>query len=418
MAGRRALHVAGLVAGLAALGAGGAWASDHIDGSGAVNRPTADLTDLFAFTAGDGSGRLVVILNAVTAAQPWESPATEATFDIVIGAIADETLALLPDPRFRLNCNWTETAAVCDTSTGARIEAPLGVIADPAPLRLFAGRRSDPFVLNGIWAGELALRDAIPTPFDANILEGFNVFALVAEIDIAAVMPELAGRALAIGAEVRVRDGGPILDRLGRPEIANIALQSNTGPDLRDALNSHPALGLPDPFRSTLRTRLRENLDRYDAMDPAPYAVDKDALAAILTEDFLAIDPRLPCTGARYFDLEGTLLAGMPATRCGGRPLGQDVIDAVYGLMILGDASLEIADGAATPTQPPAGAFPWLAVPNTGAVATLQAIAGRGISDLSAPGQGRLVMAAILGALGIGLVFVARAAVRRIRRRR
>jgi hypothetical protein len=86
--------------------------------------------------------------------------------------------------------------------------------------------------------------------------------------------------------------------------------------------------------------------------------------------------------------------------------------------MILGDASLEIADGAATPTQPPAGAFPWLAVPNTGAVATLQAIAGRGISDLSAPGQGRLVMAAILGALGIGLVFVARAAVRRIRRRR
>jgi len=417
MARHRAIQVAGLAAAFLAAAAPLARATDHIDGSRAVNAPTVDLTDLYAFKDA-GEDRLVLILNAITAAQPWERPAPDAVFDIVIGALAEGTLDLVPGDPFRLSCGWTEAAAICDTSAGARIEAPLGAIADPAPLRLFAGRRSDPFVLNGVWAGELALRDTIPAPFDANIIDRFNTFALVVEIDIVSVMPGFEGHALAIGAEVRDRASGRILDRLGRPEIANIALQSNAGPDLRDALNSHPALILPDPFRTEMRTRLRENLERYDAMDPAPFAVDKDALAGILADDFLVIDPRLPCAGARYFDLERARLAGAPATRCGGRPLGQDVIDAVYGLMIHGDPAREVADGAATPTRPPLAAFPWLAAPETGPRAFAAALIGRGISDLSAPGHGRTVVLAILGMAALGVIVLAvRLLGRRARRR-
>lgn len=413
MQSQREIRSAGLTAAFLAAATSLAYATDHIDGAHAVNAPTVDLTDLYAFKD-THEDRLVLILNAITAAQPWERPAPDAAFDIVIGALAEGTLELMPEDPFRLSCSWTDASAICETSAGSRIEAPLiGAIADPAPLRLFAGRRSDPFVLNGIWAGELALRDKIPAPFDANIIERFNTYALVAEIDIAAVMPAMADRALAIGAEVRDRASGRVLDRIGRPEIANIALQSNTGPDLRDTLNSYPALILPVAFRAEMRARLRENLDRYDAMDPAPFAVDKDALARILADDFLVIDPRLPCAGARYFDLESALLAGTQALQCGGRPLGQDVIDAVYGLMIHGDPTREVADGASTPTRPPGDAFPWLAEPNTGPHALLAALVGRGISDFSAPGRGRTVVLALLAVAALGALVLVGLVLRR-----
>jgi hypothetical protein len=393
-----------LLAGATAFIASAVAATDHIDGSITVNSPTIDLTDLYAFTAGEHQERLVVVLDIITATQAWERPDPSASFEIVFGTLTrDEgvsTLQLLAQPRYRLRCSWQAQIASCEGPNGT-VDAPLGVVLDQAPLRLFAGLRSDPFVLNGVWASELAMNDSIPAPFDSNIIHGFNVYSLVAEIDIAALMPGLLGQAIALGAEVRDASGEQILDRIGRPEIANIALQSNTGPDLRDELNSFPALSLPDPFRSTVRTRVRENLDRYDAMDPTPYLSDKDVLAEILADDFLTIDPALPCDGARYFDLETAVLEGRQAENCGGRPLEQDIIDTVYGLLIRGSAYDPIVDGTATPTRTASASFPYLAAPNTGVNATVLALTGRGLSLLSVPGPGRV---GVLIGIGVSVV--------------
>lgn len=421
MAQRKNALVGFLLAGVTALGANAVAATDHIDGVRTVNSPTIDLTDLYAFTSGAGQESLVVILNVITATQAWERPDPSARFEIVFGATARDGLAgrfqVLSQPRYRLSCRWQAHGAACEGPDATMVQAPLGVVSGPAPLRLFAGPRSDPFVLNGLWAGQLALNDRIPEPFDSNIIQGFNVYSLVAEIDIAALMPGLLGHAIALGAEVRDASGEKILDRIGRPEIANIALQSNTGPDLRDDLNRFPALSLPNPFRRLVQARLRENLDRYDAMDPAPYRSDKDVLAEILADDFLTIDPALPCDGARYFDLETAALEARQATGCGGRPLEHDIVDSVYGLLIHGNVQDVIADGAAMP-KPAAGAvFPYLAKPNTGFHAIALAFTGRALSLLSVPGPGRVGVLIGIGASVLALFVLLFIAARRMWRR-
>lgn len=391
-----------LLAGITNINANAVGATDHIDGSITVNSPTIDLTDLYAFTSVEKQERLVVVLNIINATQAWERPDPSARFEIVFGAMKRVGHRFMSQhvlqPRYRISCRWQAHVATCEGPDDMMVVVPLGVMLDPGPLRLFAGLRSDPFVLNGLWARELAKNDSIPAPFDTNIIRGFNVYSLVAEIDIAALMPGLLGHVIALGAEVRDVSGEQILDRIGRPEIANLALQSNVGPDLRDELNRFPALTLPDPFRDTMRRRIRENLDRYDAMDPAPYRSDKDVLAELLADDFLTIDPALPCDGARYFDLETAFLEGRQATHCGGRPLDQDIVDSVYGLLILGSAYDVIEDGTTMPTRAISADFPYLAAPNSGFDATVLGLTGRILSLLSVSGRGRVGVLLGLGA--------------------
>lgn len=406
--------------------AGVGQATDHIDGSLAVNAPRADLTDLYAFTAGPMQARLVVILDIITAAQPWERPAPDTAFEVVIaGAETDPAVGpalVASGPRHVLGCHFEQAAASCSVTVagavGAQLTVPLGTAAEVPGLRVFVGKRSDPFVLNGVWAAELAAKDQIPAPSSWNIIQGLNVFSIIAEIDRASLLGQLDGQVLALGAQARDLATGQIFDRVGRPEIANIALQSNTGPDLRDDLNRAPALDLPPSLHAAMMARLRANLDRYDAMDPAPFAVNKDALAAILAEDLLAIDPALPCEGAGYFDLEYALLRDVTPDRCGGRPVSEDVIDTVYGLLIRGDPGQRVSDGASTPTRPATDAFPYLAKPNAGPEGVYFALRGRMLGALSAPGQARnLALVAIAAAL-LALIALVWAAVRSILRRR
>lgn len=398
-----------------------ASATDHIDGGMAVGQPTTDLTDLYAFTAGEDQQRLVIILNAVTAATDGTPPAPDATFNILIGSAtpdADSARFQLSDAdAFRISCTWGTPEVQCTTSSGLEFETSLSALNDPADIRFFAGLRSDPFNLNGRWAVEVQSGTTIPAPFDSNVIYGLNVYGLVLDIDLARVLPDLRDTVLAIGADVR--DGsGAIHDRIGRPEIANIALQQPGGDDLRNALNSEPALHLSAPVHADVLQRLRANLDRYDALDPQPFLSDKDALAGLLADDFLTIDPRLPCTSAQFFDLETALLSGTAATQCGGRPLDQDIIDAVYGLLIYGDATQDVPDGADTATVPSLDAFPYLAPPNTGWQSVVRARAARVLADVSVPGPKRTQVALVAGFGLLGVLALIAVLLRRLISRR
>ncbi|OAN79453.1 hypothetical protein A8B78_12035 [Jannaschia sp. EhC01] len=420
---KRASHHAVLLSlvACATLAASAAVATDHIDGGMSVDQPATDLTDLYAFTVAEDAQRLVIILNTVTAATDGARPAPDATFNIFIDSVAPDEESVRFQPRgdtpFRISCTWQDTGVRCTTSSGRQIETALLAVSDPADLRIFAGLRSDPFVLNGRWAVALQNGTTIPAPYDSNVIFGLNVYALVLEIDIASVLPDLRDSVLAIGADVR-NGAGEVQDRIGRPEIANIALQLPGNADMRDALNREPAPYMSTAFRDQIAGLLRADLDRYDAFDPQPYQTDKDALAGLLADDFLTIDPRLPCSGARYFDLETALLSGTSATYCGGRPLDQDVIDAVYGLLIHGTTAQEVSDGADTATHPPLATFPYLAPPNTGWQSALRARAARALANVSVPGPKRIQTAVFGGVFLLAILTVIIVGIRRLIARR
>lgn len=377
-------------------------ATDHIDGAFTVENPRVDLTDLYAFVKNDSPKTLVVVLNVITAAQVWERPDENIAFEVLISpAKFDEVEKLINfslDQQYKLSCVWQRSKFNCSSSTGTKVSGAINSENSQAGLRVFAGKRSDPFVLNGVWAAELAASNKIPEPFASNIIKNFNVYSIVAELDLVNELKTNELGTLAIGGQARNLATNLILDRIGRPEIANVVLQSNTGQDLRNLLNSEQALAVGSDLQSIIRQRIRENLDRYDQMDPAQFETDKDKLSDILSRDFLTIDLRLPCLDMTYFSLEAALLSGEKAQSCGGRSLEQDIIDSVYGLMVTGNPNNAISDGASTPTKPLKGEFPYLAEPNLGPKAILYSLAGRMISDLSVSGYKRTIM--ILVGLG------------------
>ena len=386
-----------------------AHATDHIDGAFSVANPKVDLTDLYAFTSEVDPSKLIVILNVITAAQPWERPDENVAFEILISPAAFEgksqSITANVDEAYRLSCYWSKTKVDCASSSDTKLSTAVNQENSEDGLRVFAGKRSDPFVLNGAWAAELAVKNEIPESFNDNIIQNFNVFSIVVEFTLSQEIPWYKKRILAIGGQARNLETNLILDRIGRPEIANIVLQSNSGEDLREALNTVPALSVHSGLYGPMLNRIRENLDRYDRMSPTEFETNKDELAVILAHDFLTIDPNLPCGTAQYFDLEYALLLGRSALACGGRPIDQDVIDSVYGLMVSGNPYNHISDGVNEPTKPNTAEFPYLSEPNEGPKAFIYAAVGRILSDLSVAGSKRIAVSVV--ALAIILVVLA-----------
>ena len=381
-------------------------ATDHIDGVFTVENPRIDLSDLYAFVKNDSPEKLVVVLNIITAAQVWERPDEDVAFEVLIrSANIDEVekeINLSFEQKYKLSCVWQRSKFNCSSSTGTEVSGAINSENSQAGLRVFAGKRSDPFILNGAWAAKLAASNKIPEPFESNIIKNFNVYSIVAELDLVNELKINKLNTLAIGGQARNTETNLILDRIGRPEIANVVLQSKKGKDLRSLLNSEQALVVGSDLQIIIRQRIRENLDRYDQMEPAQYETDKDKLSNILSRDFLTIDPRLPCLDTSYFSLEAALLSDEKPQSCGGRSLKQDIIDSVYGLMVTGNPNNPISDGANTPTKPLKGEFPYLAEPNVGPKALLYSLVGRTISDLSVSGYKRTIV--MLSGLGCMLI--------------
>src|SRR5260370_39449835 len=47
--------------------------SDHISGPRALSDPIADITDVYAFPSPERSGRLVLVMNTLPFAKPWDA---------------------------------------------------------------------------------------------------------------------------------------------------------------------------------------------------------------------------------------------------------------------------------------------------------------------------------------------------------
>ena len=162
----------------------------------------------------------------------------------------------------------------CTSSTGEsvsfRVNDPQG--GSGAGLRVFAGTRWDPFIMDARAAlATLATHELAFTDQGSIFLDGKNVLSLVIELDAA-----LLGGASLVGVVAETLTRGTVnvrIERVGRPEVKNMMLapkefdQVNRDLEIRDLYNMEDAFHLGDSYGGAYRARLNANLAFWDGLD-------------------------------------------------------------------------------------------------------------------------------------------------------
>ena len=366
---------------------GSALASDHIDGPVTKSAPFADLSDLYAFP-GAGGDSLVIALNAYPIAPASAHPAEGVSYAIVLRKARTAEASFETSDEIRIDCTFKAReepyGVTCRTSSGLTASAEQDADTSTGDFPLFFGRRSDPFFFDGAWSQTVSTGATLPPPGAENTMSSLNVLSLVIELRRAQLF---AGDfdLLAIAAEAQgQRREGQVqrFDRLGRPEITNVSLVAHgSEEDLRDEYNA------AEPFATlergdAYRARLAKNIAYYDALDGRTdwEPGEPERMAALLIDDFLVVDIAKPCSGDNFLEIERALLRGEPHETCGGRKLGDDVMDRLYGLYI-NAGTAPLGDGVSMPDAVPLEAFPYLAPPATGLWACIKALIGDSKAD-------------------------------------
>jgi hypothetical protein len=190
MTRRRALLVAAAAAAAVALaGVSAVRASDHLDGPSVTADPESDITDVFAFTSPENPAHVVLAM-AVT---PYAgdaatfSPSVDYAFRVqrvevlqpfTLDATARDVVCRFDaSPPQHVTC----TAPGGLTATAA-LEDPTGGGNAQSPMRVFAGKRSDPAFFDR--QGALATLGTGKASFTgANAFAGANVLAIVVELE-------------------------------------------------------------------------------------------------------------------------------------------------------------------------------------------------------------------------------------------
>ena len=359
-------------------------ASDHLDGPATTAHRVTDLTDLYAFPTPDKPGFLTIILDAYPAVAPEGHFSDKVDYTIRVRRASIRTggpVGFDTRDEVAIRCTFftpedddAHTAA-CRTDAGLQTSVPTNRVMPPGPgdgFRLYAGKRSDPFFFNAIFAAAYSDKGVLITPFDQDLLEGFNTLSVIIEVEITKLFPRDTPTLLAIAAEstTRYSPDSPIrrLDRIGRPEITNVALIAHSGEeDLRDPYNAEPPFAVPPDHARVYQERIKKNLSFFDAIDQRIDWTDADraALSAILVDDFLVVDVARPCAGTDYLEIERSLLTRTAHQTCGGRKPSEDVMDVLFGLYTGGPGGQPIRDGVDQPGLPLLNAFPWLAEPDS-----------------------------------------------------
>jgi hypothetical protein len=363
--------------------------ADHFSGPRALADPASDITDVYAFPSPERPGHLVLVLDVFPIAAPTALFSDALTYRFrlrpVTATTAGGTPAFVAAPdEYAFDVTFDAPApgdavqtGTCTTPGGAAISFPVG---DEQPtemlgLRIFAGARLDPFFidLDGVLATEAQEQLAF-RPRAANSLDGMNVLAIVVEVDVATVLGPGTGPLLAVVGET-LTSGHPVrLERMGRPEIKNIILRSskfdpvNRDLELRDLYNAEDAFHLSQGYVGAYRARLNANLAFFDRLDGTiAWPLDDHSvhpLTELLLADFLVVDTSKPFAENSFLEIERAVLTGRPHITSGGRPPDDDIIDALYTLLVGGLDGPRISDGVDQAPQPAGRSFPYLVRPN------------------------------------------------------
>src|SRR5690242_687950 len=173
--------------------------ADHIDGPRQIGDPSADLTDLFAFTSPENPGRTVLALDV------FPSAGADAMFSNAIGhsivvrrvtveGLGDGAKFKAAEPEIRFTCRFDNLErgpantkpiqrGACTLPDGQVLRLIVndekGASSPDGAFRVFAGLRSDPFYL----AWDFSAMRRLP-----NLLQHDNVLCVVIEFDTRRVL--------------------------------------------------------------------------------------------------------------------------------------------------------------------------------------------------------------------------------------
>jgi Domain of unknown function (DUF4331)/Polyketide cyclase / dehydrase and lipid transport len=361
--------------------------SDHIDGPRQIGDPSADLTDLFAFTSPENPSRTVLAANVFPTCGRDAMFSNAITHSIVVrrakvsglgDAARFETSG--PEVRFSVRFDALErnaanqrpiqrgTCAFPDGQTlGVVVNDEKGASTPDGTFRVFAGLRSDPFILAWIVS---AMK-----PFQ-NLLLHDNVLCIVIEFDTRRVLdPDRGSLFGAIAETVPLTRLGefvgsqpPRIDWVGRPEQTNVRLNCpflGDVDDLRDLWNQQTPFAIADGLRPLFLQRLKESLAAYDMRDgkqdwtPAALAAN----ANMFLDDYMLFDVAKPITDGSHLEIEKSTLNGKAYETGGGRTVDADVIDVLLTWMVNRDRE-PLRGGTTKATKPGTKTFPYFAMPN------------------------------------------------------
>lgn len=354
-------------------------ASDHLDTSTVAMNPRADIGDLYAWTSPDGK-QLNLVMTVV--AQSF-SDKVAYTFHIDSGK--------------RLGATTATTTIVCrfkaDQSADCRADGG-------AELRVFAGKRDDPFFNNvkgtraAYQLAAAAVRNGAATDaagcptFDAHtteailsewrhtdggaasdFLEGWTPASLVVSIAIDRVARQ--GPLLGIWATTSSEYGQ--LDRVGRPLTGNALLGTLATAAISDKLKEEYNRATP-ATAARFVPEIEKNLGLYDGFDGKcgnQLAASKSAtagryheLAALLADDRLWVNSASGvCT--QFFAVELATLTGPSAVDndCGGRTPTYSAAN-IYRSLLANGTPAGIDDGLTRDKREHSSTvFPFLAAP-------------------------------------------------------
>lgn len=362
--------------------------SDHIDGPRQIGDPSADLTDLFAFTSPENPARTVVAANV------FPTCGADAIFSNVIdhaivlrrarvAGIGEATKFEMSDPEIRFNCRFDVLSKIsgdgkpvqqgtCTFPDGQTVRFVVnderGASTPDGTFRVFAGLRSDPFILAWILVGGMRKFQ--------NLLFNDNVLCIVIDFDTRKVLdPDRGSLFGAIAETVPIPRPGAFvghppsrLDWVGRPEQTNVRF-NNDGlkgvEDVRDLWNQQTPFALSDGLRPLFLQRLKDSLTNWDMRD-GKQDWTSSALAAnaqMFLDDFLLFDVAKPITDGSHLEIEKSTLNGKAYQTGGGRTVDADVIDVLLTWMVNRDREW-LEGGTTKATKPGTRQFPYFATPN------------------------------------------------------
>jgi Polyketide cyclase / dehydrase and lipid transport/Domain of unknown function (DUF4331) len=362
--------------------------SDHVDGPRQIGDPPADLTDLFAFTSPANPAHTVVAANVFPSAGVTAMFSNAIDHAIVVRRVTVEgtgdAAKFKPnDKEYRFSCRFgvlehgtdggrPTQRGTCTCPDGQTVHLVVndeqGASTPDGAFRVFAGLRSDPFIL--AWAP--AVLKKLP-----NLLQNDNVLAIVVEFDTQHVLNPSEGSLFGVIAETTPLPGRaspigvnpPRFDWVGRPEQTNMRLNNPAMEgldDLRDLWNQQTPFAIAEELKPLFHKRLVESLTNWDMRDGkadwSPGALR--AAANVYLDDFLLFDVSKPMNDTSYLEIEKSTIRGKAYETGGGRTVDSNVIDIMVTWMVNDDKEW-MQGGATGATKPGTKTFPYEASPNT-----------------------------------------------------
>jgi hypothetical protein len=362
--------------------------SDHVDGPRQIGDPAADITDMLAFTSPENPARTVLAVNVFPTCGVDAIFSNAINHSIVVrrakvAGIGEATKFETADPEIRFSCRFEalERGAV-DRKPVQRgiftfpdgqtlrflVGDEKGTSTPDGTFRVYAGMRSDPFIL--AWLIPAGLKKF------QNLLFNDNVLGIVVEFDTQRVLDPSKGSLFAVIAETVPipRPGGfighepPRMDWVGRPENTNFRLNNPrlTGSeDIRDLWNQQTPFAIDEKLRPLFLQRMKDSLAEWDMRDgkqdwtPSALAVN----ANMFVDDFLLMDVAKPITDTSHLEIERSTINGKAYQTGGGRTVDSDVIDILMTWIVNRDREF-LEGGTTKATKPGTKTFPYLASPN------------------------------------------------------